>query len=378
MPQATEKIKVLVVDDSAFMRTAIRKMLESDPQITVVDTARNGIEALEKMKYKCPDIITLDIEMPQMDGLTTLKEIMRKNPLPVIIISSLTTEGAKTTLDALELGAVDFIPKQLSHVSLEIIKIRDDLIHKVKTIFGKKNVLIARYTHSKNLKKDVQPTKCISSAELEKRVAKIRVVAIGSSTGGPPALQEVFSKFPEDFPCGVLVVQHMPPLFTKSLAERLNGMSKLQVREARAGDLVKPGEALVAPGDKHMVLKRCANNSEVVLTDDPSDSLHKPSVGVMMSSVADIYGSGTLGVILTGMGNDGLEGIRKIKERGGLAIAQNEETCVVYGMPKAIVDEGLADRISPLGSIADDIMELVNLNRAAAANAAADLREGQA
>jgi two-component system chemotaxis response regulator CheB len=316
--------------------------------------------------------------MPQMDGLTTLKEIMKKNPLPVIIISSLTTEGAKTTLDALELGAVDFIPKQLSHVSLEIVKIRDDLIHKVKTIFSKKNILIARYTLGRNTRRDTQPTRCISSAELEKRVAKIRVVAIGSSTGGPPALQEVFSKFPEGFPCGVLVVQHMPPLFIKSLAERLDGMSRLKVREAQAGDLVRPGEALIAPGDKHMILKRCANNSEVVLTDDPSDSLYKPSVGVMMSSVADIYGSGTLGVILTGMGNDGLEGIRKIKAKGGLAIAQNEETCVVYGMPRAIVEEGLADRVSPLGNVADDIMDLVRINRVAAPYVAADRREGQA
>jgi len=339
------QIKVIVVDDSAFMRKSLSLMLESDPQIKVVATARDGFEAIEKIKMFKPDIVTLDVEMPRMDGLTALKIIMKECPVPVLMVSSLTIEGAEATLEALKLGAVDFIPKQLSYVSLDIVKIKDELIQKVKSIATSKYIRRKIYGSQTEIPKEIR----------FKQIAKrFELVAIGVSTGGPLALQEVLSKIPRDFPAGIVIAQHMPPNFTRLLAERLNSVSKIEVREAQTGDKVKPGLALIAQGGRNLIFENVFGEKIVKIVDKPN-TLYKPSVDVMMESAAEVFGNRVLAVIMTGMGKDGLEGLKKVKEKGGYIIAQNEETCVVYGMPKAVVDIGLADSILPLEKIGEAI-----------------------
>jgi two-component system chemotaxis response regulator CheB len=355
-----QRIRILVVDDSAFMRKAISIMLESDPQIEVIDTARNGAEGVEKVLKLKPDLVTMDIEMPQMDGLTALRKIMSTNPVPVMMVSSLTKDGAKATLDALELGAVDFIPKELSYVSLDIVKIKETLIQKIKAIHGRRRTLIANYALKRNAANI--PTKSAGNQASPPPVVRppvrkgMDVVTIGTSTGGPPALQKVISCLPKNMPVGILVVQHMPPNFTRSLAERLDGISALHVKEAEHGEPVAAGVAYISPGDKHMKIRKWGCRAEIQLGDEPTDHLHKPSVDVMMDSVADVYKGRTLAVIMTGMGCDGIVGLRKIKGLGGKIIAQNENSCVVYGMPRAAIDEGLADRVVAVERIAPEIL----------------------
>jgi len=339
------QIKVIVVDDSAFMRKSLSLMLESDPQIKVVATARDGFEAIEKIKMFKPDIVTLDVEMPRMDGLTALKIIMKECPVPVLMVSSLTIEGAEATLEALKLGAVDFIPKQLSYVSLDIVKIKDELIQKVKSIATSKYIRRKIYGSQTEIPKEIK----------FKQIAKrFELVAIGVSTGGPLALQEVLSKIPRDFPAGIVIVGRVPPNFTRLLAEILNSVSKIEVREAQTGDKVKPGLALIAQGGRNLIFENVFGEKIVKIVDKPN-TLYKPSVDVMMESAAEVFGNRVLAVIMTGMGKDGLEGLKKVKEKGGYIIAQNEETCVVYGMPKAVVDIGLADSILPLEKIGEAI-----------------------
>lgn len=351
---SNSEIKVIVVDDSAFMRKSISMMLESDPQIKVIATARDGAEAIEKIKNLKPDLVTLDVEMPRMDGLTALKIIMKECPVPVLMVSSLTTEGAEVTLEALKLGAVDFIPKQLSYVSLDIIKIKDELIQKVKSIVNSK------YIRRKIYKREPEPI--FKEIKLTQIRRDFELVAIGVSTGGPMALQEVLSKIPENFPAGIVIAQHMPPNFTKLLAERLNAVSKIEVREAQSGDVVKPKLALVAQGGKNLIFEKVFGEKVVRIVDKP-DTLYKPSVDVMMESASEVFGEKVLGVIMTGMGKDGLEGLKKVKQKGGYIIAQSEETCVVYGMPKAVVDAGIADSIIPLDKIGETIAKIVADNR---------------
>jgi two-component system, chemotaxis family, protein-glutamate methylesterase/glutaminase len=351
-------IRVLVVDDSAFMRKAITIMLESDPNIKVIDTARNGADGVQKVLDLKPDLVTMDIEMPQMDGLTALRKIMDSQPTPVMMISSLTNEGAKVTLDALEMGAVDFIPKQLSYVSLDIVKIKETLLQKIKVIHSRRRTLMANYSlHKRSSKsgKTLLAPGTIKSVKKSLIRKSMDIVAIGTSTGGPPALQKVIPHLPSAMPVGILIVQHMPPHFTRSLAERLNGLSSLHVKEAEHGEPVTAGVAYIAPGDKHMTVRKWGKTSEVQLSDEPSNTLHKPSVDVMMDSIATVYQGRSLGVIMTGMGSDGVNGLRKIKSLGGKIIAQNENSCVVYGMPRAAVDEGLVDKIVPVQNIASEI-----------------------
>lgn len=345
-------ITVLVVDDSAFMRKAISTMLDKDPGIKVIGTARNGKEGLELVRKLDPDVVTMDIEMPQMDGLTALRHIMMEAPRPVLMVSSLTTEGAESTLKAMELGAVDFIPKQLSKVSLDIIKIEKDLIAKVKTV-ASRNMRHVASVRPASRGRGATPTRAV----VPKGGRPVRdVVAIGVSTGGPPVVQKILSSLPADFPAGILIAQHMPAAFTGPFAQRLDGVSKISVKEAETGDVLKPGHAFVAPGGKHVVLDQKISRVDVVVTDQPEDALYKPSANVLISSVAKAVGKRGLSVILTGMGNDGCEGVRDLKSKGGRAIAQSDSTCVVYGMPKAIVDENLADEIVDLDEIADAIM----------------------
>ncbi len=348
-------IRVLVIDDSAFMRKAISTMLEKDPEIKVVDTARNGQEGLEKIKKLDPDVVTLDIEMPVMDGLTALKRIMMEHPKPVIMVSSLTTEGAEATFKALELGAMDYIPKQLSKVSLEIVKIEKELIQKVKAVARKKVKPKFFKKLDKKRPKEAQTLDIVK--ELERKAVKHDIVGIGVSTGGPPTLQFILSNISKDFPAAILVAQHMPAAFTPSFAKRLNELSPLEIKEAQDSDRIKQGHVFIAPGGKHLKIKQRGGWIEVIVTEEPKDAIYKPSASILLESIAKEVGKRGLGVILTGMGSDGLEGAKLLKQRGGRVLAQSEETCVVYGMPKAVVDAGVADEVVDLSDMPSAILK---------------------
>lgn len=351
-----KKIRAVVVDDSAFMRKSISIMLESDPDIEVVGTAKDGLEGYELINKIRPDIATLDVEMPRMDGITALKKIMEDCPTSVIMVSSLTTEGAEQTIKALELGAVDFIPKELSYVSINIVKIKEDLIRKVKEIVKQKSVQIRLRRLQAPAKHVAEPH--VKTGEIE-YLPKMdyKAIALGVSTGGPMSLQKVIPKLSKDIKCPMFIVQHMPPKFTKSLAERLNGISELQVKEAEDNEAVKGGCVYFAPGGFHMHLrKRSDGEVRIEISEQPIETLHRPSVDVMLSSVLEVYGKHTLGVIMTGMGKDGFESLKELKGLGGSIIAQDEDTCVVYGMPKAVVEGGLANTVVPL----ERIYEVIN------------------
>ncbi|MFN3479057.1 MAG: chemotaxis response regulator protein-glutamate methylesterase [Thermodesulfovibrionales bacterium] len=349
------KVKVLIVDDSAFMRNALGSMLSSDPEIEVIGKARDGIEAVELVEKLRPDIVTMDVEMPRMDGITALKHIMEKNPLPVIMVSSLTVEGAKVTLDALDLGAVDFIPKNLSDLSINIIKIKEILIEKIKHI--------ARKGLAKKQLRPVAPKAVEIPRSMPVRTTgerRINLVAIGTSTGGPKALQEIIPKLPKDFPTPIVIAQHMPPNFTGPFAERLNQQSQITVKEAEEGEPIKQGIAYVAPGRGHMRVKRVRGIETILsISENKDEFIYRPSVDALMLSVAEFFPGRSLGVILTGMGNDGLKGLIELKKTGGRVFAQNEETCVVYGMPKAVVDAGIADKVLPVEEMAGEIINAV-------------------
>lgn len=347
------KIKVLVVDDSAFMRKAIETMLRKDPEIEIVGFARNGKEAVELVESLNPDLVTLDIEMPVMDGLEALSIIMKKFPRPVIMVSSLTTEGAEATIKALELGAVDFIPKDKSFATLTVMKIEKELISKIKH-FARKRIT-GRITPKPSMemprrieRKEIQPQKVV-------RKVPVKMVLIGTSTGGPQSLQRVIPKISPNINKPILVVQHMPPNFTKSLANRLNALSKLTVVEAQGKEKLEPNVVYIAKGGFHLKVRKIGSNYYTEVTEEPKNVLHIPSVDVMVSSAVDCIGGNGLGVIMTGMGSDGKEGLSKLKSKGGIVIAQDEATCVVYGMPRAVVEANLADEVVPLDKIAERI-----------------------
>ena len=348
-------VKVLIVDDSAFMRNAISSMLSSDPDIKIVGTARDGQEAIDKAAILKPDVVTMDIEMPKMDGITALRHLMEKHPVPVIMVSSLTTEGAKDTLTALELGAVDFIPKNLADLSLNIVKIKEVLIDKIKQI-GRKDIRKILAKKTSELKISQPPLKITSTSSGSRRIG---LVAIGTSTGGPGALHQIIPQIPKNFPVPIVIVQHMPATFTKPFAERLNQLSNITVKEAEDGEPLKPGLALVAPGKGHMRLKRRGIETIANTTTATEDFIYRPSVDALMLSVAECYPGRALGVILTGMGNDGLKGFTAHKMSGGKVFAQDEKTCVVFGMPKVIIEAGLADKVLPLDEIAGEIINAV-------------------
>lgn len=360
------KIGVLIVDDSAFMRKAIENMITKDPAITVVGQARNGKEAIELTSKLNPDIITLDIAMPVMDGLEALKIIMKDYPRPVIIVSSLTTEGAKETIDALELGAVDFITKDKSYASFGILKIEDDLIYKIK-YFGSKGIREKLYKQQKTqvvereiIKKESEDKPLERESITGKEslvVSHIEVISIGTSTGGPQALQKVIPKLPENIDRPILVVQHMPPNFTKSLADRLNSLSKVTVIEAQGKEQLEKNVVYIAKGGLHMKIRKVGIHYYTELTHEPTNLLYVPSVDVLFTSIANNFEKRTLGVIMTGMGKDGLLGCQLIKQKKGVVLAQNESTCIVYGMPKAVVENNLADRVLPVENIADEIVK---------------------
>lgn len=358
-------IRVLVVDDSTFMRHSLVETLQKDPEIHVVDTAKDGLEALQKAQEKEVDVITLDVEMPRLNGLETLKRLMETNPLPVIMVSSLTEEGAESTLKAMEYGAQDFIPKTMSN---DREQFGQELRRKVKAIARRKNIIKLKY-HNKSHKAAVSPAAHPPLAPKPVRNATPRqptglsgprdLVVIGVSTGGPPVVQKILSALPGDLPACILIAQHMPASFTGPFAKRLDGVSKFTVTEAVSGDKLKNGHAYVCPGGRHIGLAMNGPLPEVMITDHPKDALYKPTVNVLMETAGKCMGRRTLGVMLTGMGNDGVDGARVLREKGGLLIAQNEASCVVYGMPKAVVDANLANLILDADDIAQAIVSAV-------------------
>jgi len=345
-------VNVLIVDDSAFMRNAITSMISSDPEINVIGIARDGIEAIEKVAALKPDIVTLDVEMPRMNGIEALKHIMAENPVPVLMVSSITTDSAKATLEALEIGAVDFIPKNLSDVSINIVKIKEILIEKIKSIGSKKHIFLNRNIRPERLALP-KPTEYQSHR-------KTAIVAIGSSTGGPKALQQIITVFPADFPVPVLIAQHMPPAFTGPFAERLNQLSAIKVKEAEHNEPIEKGVVYIAPGRGHMSVKRRKLTETVIqISEHEADLIYRPSINHLFLSIVENYSGQVLGVILTGLGNDGAAGMKEIKNKSGRTIAESEETCVVYGMPKAVVESGAADKVLPLNEIAGEIINAI-------------------
>ncbi len=344
-------VKILIVDDSAFMRNVLSSLVSSDSEIKVIGTARDGIEAVEKVAALKPDIVTMDVEMPRMDGIEALRQIMAKNPVPVLMVSSLTTEGAKVTLDALDIGAVDFIPKNLSELSIDIVRIKDILIEKIKHI-GRIRII----PRKRQTLKPLEIPKVIKYAA-ERRIG---LVVIGTSTGGPKALQDIICRLPKELSVPVLIAQHMPPSFTGPFAERLNQLSAVEVKEAEEGEPVKKGVVFIAPGRGHMsVIRKRITEPLIAISENRRDIIYRPSVDVLMLSVVENFPGRALGVILTGLGNDGEKGIRAIKNSGGRTIAQDEETCIIYGMPRAVAEAGLADKVVPLDEIAGEIINLV-------------------
>ena len=355
MKQSEENfIKVIVIDDSAFMRKSLTLMLESDREIRVIATARDGSEGIEKISKLKPDIVTLDIEMPGMDGLTALKIIMEQMPVPVLMVSSLTTESAQATMQAFDLGAVDFISKDLASISTNIKNIKGELIDKIKQIV-RSRLIQTRFRmrrlvqSSRDRKGQIAPAS--KSVSFESVASDFQAVVVGISTGGPEVLRNLIPKIPEQFPIGMAIVQHMPPHFTKSLADRLNIISKVNVKEAEQGEVVEPGKVLIAPGGRHLTFRNDGPNVITEISDEPINALYRPSADIMMKSAGVTFHGPLLGVIMTGMGRDGVEGLKCIKSKGGYVIAQDEESCIVYGMPQAALEEGVVDSMVSLENI---------------------------
>ncbi len=355
------KIKVLVVDDSAFMRKVIADMITSDPNMEVVGVAKNGEEALQMIVSTKPDVVTMDVEMPKMDGLTALKQIMEVSPMPVIMLSSLTTNGAVETLKALDYGAFDFITKPTSLIKVSTPEVRDELLSKIR--------IASRTKVNKPLVTNRQPRPVASVVKEDLPKAKMaagktkfkKLIAIGTSTGGPRALQDVIPFLPGDIDAGILIVQHMPPGFTKSLAERLDSMSQIRVKEAEDGDVIVAGVAYLAPGDSHIKVTKQAGQFVLKLDNGERVSGHKPSVDALMYSIVELNDRNVIGVIMTGMGADGADGLSKVKANKGFIIAQDEESCVVFGMPKSTIKLGVVDKVVSLNNIANEIVKAMEV-----------------
>ena len=341
------KIRVLVVDDSSYMRFILSRILEEDPDIEVVGRARDGIEALAMLPVEKPDVITLDVEMPRLNGFETLERIFSVRPTPVVMVSQFTEANAETTMKALELGAVDFVQKPQGSDALTMAKIKAELISKVKVAA---RVTLSIGAYGQRSAQTWKPAKGTPAGVMKK------VVVIASSTGGPKALADVMTHIPADAPLGILIVQHMPEGFTASLANRLNTLSPFAVSEAKEGDTLAVGRALLAPGNFHM---RIRNGGRVYLSSADAVNNVRPAADVTMCDAADLFRDRVIGVVLTGMGTDGTRGGTAIREKGGVNIAQHGATCVVDGMPSSLVKAGQADRVAPLDRIALEILALI-------------------
>jgi two-component system chemotaxis response regulator CheB len=357
-PPKTPQIGVLVVDDSAFMRSALSRMIGLDPDLRVVGAVASGAEALQAIVTLDPDVITLDVEMPGLDGVETLRRIMAQFPRPVIMVSSTTTKGAEVTFNALAAGAFDCVPKQLSSTSLDILHIRDGLIAKIKAA--------AESRHSKD---QFNLLRRPPRAEVPERTpatptSAATIVALGISTGGPKALQEMLPHFPVDLPVPILIVQHMPAGFTAPFAQRLNNLCAIAVCEASHGEVVRPGVVYFAPSGLHMTVDRPTNSRTVIcLTDKHEDQLHVPSADVLMQSVACAFHSEAMGVIMTGMGSDGAQGMNAIHREGGFTLGQDEASCAVYGMPRVCAEMGILDKVVPAARIPHEILLAVRYRK---------------
>ncbi len=342
------KIKVLIVDDSAVIRQILTEILNQADDIEVVGTAQDPIFAMNKIKSLKPDVITLDVEMPRMDGLTFLEELMKTSPIPVLMVSALTQRGNETTLRALELGAIDYIPKPRIDISKGVIQLGEEIIRKVR-IAAKARVRTGS-SHKKTESKPLPSGFKLTTTD--------RIIAIGASTGGTQAVTEIITALPESTP-GIVIVQHMPPMFTRSFAERLNAISKLDVKEACTGDRIIRGSVLIAPGNKHLTIRRNGAMYYTEVKDGPMVNFVRPSVDVLFNSVAEYVGGNAVGVILTGMGEDGAKGLLEMKKTGAFTIAQDEASSVVFGMPKRAIEIGAVKKVAPLEEIPRIILECV-------------------
>jgi two-component system chemotaxis response regulator CheB len=340
---AHRRIRVLVVDDSAFVRKAVERMLGTVDDIEVVGFAADGEEGLAKARELQPDVVTLDVKMPRLGGLETLERLMAEQPVPVLLMSTLTQEGAEVTLRGLELGAMDFVDKS-SVQPMSMLSLAEELVSKIRALGGAR------------VRARPHPSRVHAEGAV---AAPAECIVIAASTGGPTALQAVVAGLPAGFRAAVLVVQHIPRGFTKSLAERLDARSAIPVREAQDGETLEPGRVLIAPAGIHTKVVRRRNGVVVVLDEEPRDTLHRPSADVLMASAAEVFGPLAVGVVLTGMGADGTEGLRAIREKGGLTLAESEETCVIFGMPKAAADAGVVHRVVPLDRVAGEILAAV-------------------
>ncbi len=350
MESPKSQIRVLIVDDSAFMRMALSRMIASDANLRVVATAASGIEALQKIVTLDPDVITLDVEMPGLDGLETLRRIMAEFPRPVIMVSAVTLKDAVSTFKALAAGAFDYVPKQLSSMSLDILDIREDLVAKIKVAAESQ-----RSTDHPTLQR--RPPRAVDLPRKKSLRSATAIVALGISTGGPTALEKILPVLPVDLPVPILVVQHMPAGFTAPFAERLNNLCAVSVREASHGEVVQAGAVYIAPAGYHMTVGRSTNSQTLIcLGFKPENQVHVPSVDVMMQSVATVFQSQAMGVIMTGMGSDGAQGMTAIHREGGFTVGQDEQSCAVYGMPRVCAEMGILDRIVPLLQIPQEIL----------------------
>jgi two-component system, chemotaxis family, protein-glutamate methylesterase/glutaminase len=345
------RIKVLIVDDSAFMRIALARMVADDPSLSVVGTAASGTEALQKIVGLDPDVITLDMEMPGLDGLETLRRIMAQFPRPVIMVSSATLSSAESTFMALAAGAFDYVPKQLSPASLDISHIREDLVAKIKAAAESRRSRDALSLQRK-------PPRTADPATRKVSHATPAIIAVGISTGGPKALQEILPTLPCDLPVPILIVQHMPAGFIAAFAKRLNGLCALSICEASHGAVVQPGVVYLAPAGFQMTIDRLADSRTLIsLSGKAENQVHVPSVDVMMRSVASAFHSQATGIIMTGMGADGAQGMKAIHREGGLTVGQDEASCAVYGMPRVCAEMGILDRVVPLSQIPQEILQ---------------------
>ncbi len=353
-----KKTRVLVVDDSAYNRVAISRML-AEGGIEVVGTAHDGVDAIAKTLRLFPDVITLDLEMPNMDGFTFLRWLMKERPLPVLVLSS--RSDSRSVFRALELGAVDFLAKPEARISKSIETLRDELVGKVQAVLNLEMAKVKSTIELLSHEKTAPAPRKEDDARVEK--SPIEIVAIASSTGGPPALQAILSSLPPDFGAAVVISQHMPPGFTKSFAERLNKLSPLMVSEATTGDRIRPGSVLIAAGGHHLIARRDRVGLFAELIPRIAEDKYVPSADQMMVSVADVCGAATLGVVLTGMGRDGVEGVLAIKKRSGQCLAESEESAVIFGMPQEAIRTGVVDKVLPLGAMADEIVRRCRMNR---------------
>lgn len=363
----SEKIRVLIVDDSAMMRRAIKQILETDSKIDVVGSARDGEDALKKDAEFIPDVITMDINMPVMDGVTSMMHLLEQHPeVRIIMLSSLTQDGAMTTFEALELGAFDYVAKPSGTVSANLHVIGKELVEKVKAAVRTKRTLRQTKERYSPVKQPVKQPVAVKKSEFESKMmdgipAFRKVVVIGVSTGGPATLMEIIPQLPVDLDAAVVIVQHMPPMFTGSFAKRLDEHSQITITEGKSGDVLTKGCAYVAPGGIHLVIRKNFSRDEwqVRLTTLPENSLFMPSVDVTMNSIVEVFGRRTVGVLLTGMGSDGADGMVAIRQAGGVTIAEAESTAVVFGMPREAIERGGAEIVVPCYQVAKEIVKAI-------------------